>query len=208
MDEDRTTQDGVRRTAEGCEHFGAELSAWLDGELRGERETELLAHLETCEACRRKRERYKALDEQLRSLEAPTVSARLSEGIWARIRDEAATGTVRKDSNEGEVISLARVRARRLRRAAWFTGLAAAAAGLALFITQWEAGKPGPLDQTRVTSQVSRVLQEETPNDEGLLLTIENDEIEDLEFLEALDVLEEMARREGADKANGRGRSS
>jgi len=206
MDEDRTTQEGPRRTAEGCEHFGAELSAWLDGELRGERETELLAHLETCEMCRRTRDRYKALDEQLRTLAAPTVSTRLADGLWARIHDEAETGTVRPDSNEGEVISLAR--ARRLRRAAWLTGLAAAAAGVALFLAQWEGGEPGPLDQARVVSQTSGVSEKKAPDDEDLLLTIENDEIEDLEFLEALDVLEEMARREGSDNGNGRGRSS
>lgn len=67
-----------------CQDVRELLSAWLDGELRGEAEAAVAAHLEGCAGCRRELAQLKALEAALGSLTAP-VPPRLAERVLARL---------------------------------------------------------------------------------------------------------------------------
>ncbi|MFI3312358.1 MAG: zf-HC2 domain-containing protein [Eubacteriales bacterium] len=69
-----------------CEQARERLSAKLDGELTAQEETELEAHLATCQDCQRIYEAYCALDGDLGELVEPPASLR--ETVMETIRKE------------------------------------------------------------------------------------------------------------------------
>jgi len=59
-----------------CRKYSVDLSAYFDGELEEEEETELKAHIETCEGCSASLERLETLHNALTSLKKPSLGGR------------------------------------------------------------------------------------------------------------------------------------
>ncbi len=120
-----------------CEAVREDVSAWLDGELEQERETEMLAHTEACEEGRSFLETCRLMSEDLR-LEVSPVPETLIPGVMRRLSEERQTvmpGTGTGRTND---------RRKLYRRVAVW---ACAAACLALIVFagpwNWRAGSAG-----------------------------------------------------------------
>ncbi len=68
-----------------CQEVRQQLSAWLDDELDAAAAAALMAHLDSCEACRREWRRLTALESALGHLVAP-VPPGLAEKVLAQVR--------------------------------------------------------------------------------------------------------------------------
>ena len=66
-----------------CERFAQQLSALLDGELSGEEEAELRAHMEVCPDCRAMYEAFAAVGAAIREQDVPDT---LHDGIMTKVR--------------------------------------------------------------------------------------------------------------------------
>jgi len=75
-----------------CETIRAQLTAYLDGELEGDRGTPVRGHLRTCEACRQVATDEAALRDGLRAL--PPVDPPAS--LWAGVQAQLAAAEVRE----------------------------------------------------------------------------------------------------------------
>jgi len=112
----------------------AELSAWIDGELPGERATELRDRVASDARLARRVEVLRRVDDGLRALPAPPLPADLRERLAARIAaDEGAPRPARRRAQPAP-------RRRGLRRAVW---AAAVAAGAAAAVGLWLRMAPG-----------------------------------------------------------------
>jgi len=79
-----------------CRRVGDNLSAYLDGELRGEARREVEEHLAQCAACRKELEDLKATWQLLDDLEAPIVPRTFQAQVVARAEAEAAESPWRR----------------------------------------------------------------------------------------------------------------
>jgi anti-sigma factor RsiW len=69
-----------------CERYEPLLSAWIDGELVGEDRAALMAHLESCDACRRAGESLAAVARSTREgLTPPAPPAGVWDSLGARV---------------------------------------------------------------------------------------------------------------------------
>jgi hypothetical protein len=114
-----------------CEHVRTKLTAYLDGELDGDRGTVVRGHLRTCDACRRVAADEAALRDGLRAL--PAVDPPPS--MWAGVQARLAAAEVA----ESERPPWRRVVARWLSHApSWRTAVAGACiAGATITIVYW-----------------------------------------------------------------------
>ncbi|MBW2280618.1 MAG: zf-HC2 domain-containing protein [Deltaproteobacteria bacterium] len=69
----------------GCRRWGAEVAAYLDGELDEAAGPSFDAHLPDCEACGEALEAQRALDVDLRSLPRIEPSPQFEAQFWARL---------------------------------------------------------------------------------------------------------------------------
>jgi hypothetical protein len=71
-----------------CTEAGTQLTAYLDGELEGERGSAVRGHLRTCDACRQAATDESALRDGLRALPPLDPPASLWAGVQARLAQE------------------------------------------------------------------------------------------------------------------------
>ena len=71
-----------------CERIREQLTAYLDGDLEGDRGTVVRGHLRTCEACRQVAEDEAALRDGLRDLPSVDPPASMWAGVQARLASE------------------------------------------------------------------------------------------------------------------------
>jgi anti-sigma factor RsiW len=147
----------------GCNRFGAELEAYLDGELSAPLRDALDTHLPGCADCRSALDAQRWLAGQIRALLPQEPSPQFEARFWARIaREDDAPGFRRRLERWLPQV-----------RADWALG-AAALAVLALLLSQGEPALP-PDDWAIVADAEQFALLESG----------------DLELLAALDLLEE-----------------
>ncbi len=79
---------------DACETMGERVSAYHDGELRDAERVELERHLAECHACRRRRERFAAIDRSLNDteLEPPLHPMHLEERIAHALHEAPVRG--------------------------------------------------------------------------------------------------------------------
>jgi anti-sigma factor RsiW len=152
-----------------CQGFEEDLSALLDDELAPERAAELRDHVAVCAGCRELLGRLVRVDSALSGAPARPVPASL------RARLEASLAA---DRQAGGAEPRRAVRAA-LGRRPWRAvgGMAALAAGVAIYFAFTPAPAPPPLDLQSV------------PEDE-LGLALEIDTVEDLDVIGNLELLE------------------
>jgi anti-sigma factor RsiW len=138
-----------------CAEYAPDLSALLDGELCGERETEVRGHAESCARCAARLEALRRVDGLLAGAPMPAVPSDLRARLGARIAREAPE----------------RARGRRAPwrlewkspRAPWLGGLAAAAAAaLLLYLGVVPGGAPPEVTRVEV-AESTPVETAETP---------------------------------------------
>ncbi len=148
-----------------CAEFAADLSAWIDRELPAARAAAVAAHVAACAACRAQVEELRRADGALRAIPL----REMSPGALAEVLRRAERGA------RGEAGRAPVSRGRLLR---WVAALAAAAAGLAVYL----ATRPDPLDSA-------------SPEDLAVAIDLETaldlEVIANLEVLEAIVALEE-----------------
>jgi len=71
-----------------CQHAREQLTAYLDGELEGDRGSAVRGHLRECEECRQVAENEAALRDGLRALPPVDPPASLWSGVQARLAQE------------------------------------------------------------------------------------------------------------------------
>ena len=78
----------------GCRKWAVEISKWHEGELRDEREADLLRHLESCQRCQSLETRLRAVSALLNeSHELPVpdfLSQRITASVSERMRQRSA----------------------------------------------------------------------------------------------------------------------
>lgn len=104
-----------------CEEIGAELVAFLDGELADDERRPVAAHVSTCLTCRREMERLGATQRLIATLPRVEPSATFAADFWRRLEADA-------DAPASNV--------RRLRPFRWAVPALAAAAALVLVLQQ------------------------------------------------------------------------
>ena len=87
-----------------CEDVRPKLTAYLDGELEGDRGSAVRGHLRSCEACRTASNDEAALRDGLRAL--PTLDA--PSGMWAKIQTQLAVAEIADSEKPGWRRALAR----------------------------------------------------------------------------------------------------
>ena len=157
----------------GCDEFGEELSALLDGELTPEREAGVRAHVAGCAACRAELAALERVDPWLARVAAPAPSARLSDALHARIAAEA-------------VAPRRRWLARPAALAAW-----AAAAALALYFGVGRQRTPLAPEGAQGEGPLAEAELDALPADE-LAVGLELDTAQDLEVIANLELLEAL----------------
>jgi anti-sigma factor RsiW len=121
----------------GCNTWGHEVMAYLDGELRPPgKVARFEEHLPSCEACRKALEAQRWLNEELAGLPQVETSAQFEAGFWARLA-RTETDTALRSGWFGWLRAPALAPAVR-----W--GLGAAVLGAALFLA-YPGSKP-PLE--------------------------------------------------------------
>ncbi len=133
-------------------HLNQELSAYLDGELRGEELATVEAHLAECEECRATLESLRNLARRAQTLDDRPPERDLWAGIASRIGDAATT----------DVIPLAPRRRRFAfsvpQLAAAAVALMAVSAGTAMMMTRGTAATQGPTSGATGGVQVTPVV--------------------------------------------------
>ena len=78
----------------GCRKWAVEISKWHEGELSGEREADLLRHLESCQHCQSLETRLRAVSalliESHELLEPDCLSKRITASVSERMRQRSA----------------------------------------------------------------------------------------------------------------------
>ena len=76
-----------------CEQMNGLLSAWLDGELSGNEQRQMQAHLEQCAQCRALFEQLQALHTSFAELEEIPAPDGFAEGVMDRVKAESESGS-------------------------------------------------------------------------------------------------------------------
>ncbi len=179
-----------------CANFEEDLSALLDGELSDSREAEVRAHLDACAECAEVLLAFREIDRILVELPAPVVS----EGISERLAEQSRSPAKEEAAGDSTPVSL-QARHRRSSAAPWIGAAIGALAASLLFAVLWPQDEKPPVGVVEVEPGVS-------PPTEAELLAAELDTVEDLEMLEVLDLLEELAREEEPQTFDREARSS
>jgi len=126
-------------SASTCEDFGAELVAYLDGELPEATRRPVASHVSTCLVCRRELDRLGSVRRWLDELPSIEPSADFAARLWDRLQ------------NEDE--SVAPLRRRRSRAMLWaIPPLAAAAALVVAFRLSVSPPPPAPVSRGSVAT--------------------------------------------------------
>ena len=89
------------------DEYKEQLSAFLDGELTDAERDDVLAHLETCAACRSYLAELTALHDALGDMEDVDVPEGFADGVIARLHEESAPQKAKKRSPWRDVATLA-----------------------------------------------------------------------------------------------------
>lgn len=89
------------------DEYKEQLSAFLDSELTDAERDDVLAHLETCEACRTYLAELTALRDALGDMEDVDVPGGFADGVMARLHEESAPRKAKKRSPWRGVATLA-----------------------------------------------------------------------------------------------------
>ncbi len=200
MTHDGDGMDGLEPLT-SCTGFEEDLSALIDGELDAHREAEVRNHLDSCAECTEVLSAFQEVDGILAGLPAPALSGDVGERLVGLVRTgaaedrESATATDGGASGDTAPISLETHRRRRS-TAPWVGAvIGALAASLVLFV----ALRPGEVERGGGPGDAQI---------EADLLATELDSVEDLEMLEVLDLLEDLAREAEPQVFEGEVRSS
>lgn len=162
----------------GCERFGAELSARLDGELSGPARDALDAHLAGCADCRSGLQTLGQLDAAIRAIPRPAPSPQFE----ARFRARLARSRARSRGPGGRLAGSLRPGLHPGRRAAQVAVAAGLLAGLAILATP-RPEPPLPESDWAIVADAEHF---------ELLTSDDLELIETLEVLETWDAPEEI----------------
>jgi len=151
----------------GCELFGPEIGAYLDGELAGAERSALEAHLPDCPSCQVALAAQRRLDAALTELPQLDPSPQFEARFWARL--------ARNGSTAGAAGWRSRWR--------WLQGGVAAAAVAALALLLWSGSPEVPGEDWEIVSDPERF---------ELLASEDLDLLAELEWLETWDGSEEI----------------
>ncbi len=149
----------------GCRSFGAEIGAYLDGELPAEAAATLEAHLPGCEDCGAALAAQRGIDRGLAELPRIEPTPQFEARFWARLARANTAAPARS-------------------RRAWFPELALAAAGVAALLWLVSQGDPSlPERDWEIVAEAERF---------ELLMDEDLEVLWDVEELEAWDGSEEI----------------
>lgn len=138
-----------------CEQAREQLTAYLDGELEGDRGTAVRGHLRTCDACRAMSADEAALRDGLRSL--PPVDP--PPTLWANVQAQLA----KEEVAESRRPAWKRAVSRWLPMAPRFAlGMTAVAAAAALLLVWRSHHQPRPHEELPVESPIATTVPHET----------------------------------------------
>jgi anti-sigma factor RsiW len=163
--------------------FDEDLSAWIDGELAGQRRAALEAHLAGCAACSARVAELRAVDRALLALPAPAPGAGLRERLGARLSGHGAPAATAGRRRFTPVLALP----------------LAAAAALFLFLLLRPATPPEPTAEPQLAQRVAPAPGEgglDALDPEALAVVLELDTIENLPVIANLDLLERLIAAE------------